>query len=241
MGLSVMLWVVPAAGGVGDLAWIVFTGAFLGAWIAGGDKHISYAGFQIAFAYFLCVIQGPSPSFDMVVARDRVIGILLGNVVSWFVATRVWPVSVGPRIDMALRSVEHRLGGIGETIDKWSRRRLVAEVHSVLQEITSDIHLAAYEPAWVRPECAWLDARRDAVQAVQELKPPLLAIAELAPEPVNLQFGDLLNITKSANKNSSVNESPLDDSLMPLGQLLRSRIEAFQSAMSQLDRVEEHG
>ena len=54
------------------LAVIVFAGAFLGAWIAAGDKHISYAGFQIAFAYFLCVIQGPSPSFNMVVARDRV-------------------------------------------------------------------------------------------------------------------------------------------------------------------------
>ena len=98
LGLLVMLRVIPLVTSIGGMAVIVFMGAFLGAWIAVGDKHISYAGFQVAFAYFLCVIQGPSPSFDMVVARDRVIGILLGNVVSYFVATRIWPVSVGPRI-----------------------------------------------------------------------------------------------------------------------------------------------
>ncbi len=88
LGLCVMLRIIPHTTDIGDLAAIVFAGAFLAAWIAAGDKHISYAGFQLAFAYFLCVIQGPSPSFDMVVARDRVIGILLGNVVSYFAATQ---------------------------------------------------------------------------------------------------------------------------------------------------------
>ena len=60
---------------------IVFLVALASAWIAAGDERIAYAGFQIAFAFFLCVIQGAGPSFDMVTARDRVIGILLGNVV----------------------------------------------------------------------------------------------------------------------------------------------------------------
>ena len=58
---------------------IVFLVALASAWIAAGDERIAYAGFQIAFAFFLCVIQGAGPSFDMVTARDRVIGILLGN------------------------------------------------------------------------------------------------------------------------------------------------------------------
>jgi multidrug resistance protein MdtO len=93
LGLIVMLWVIPRTTDIADLAAIVFAGAFLAAWIAAGNKHISYAGFQLAFAYFLCVIQGPSPSFDMVVARDRVLGILLGNIVSYFagLASQRWP------------------------------------------------------------------------------------------------------------------------------------------------------
>src|SRR5262249_4048089 len=62
LGLAVMLRIIPLITDITGLAAIVFAGAFLAAWIAAGDKHISYAGFQIAFAYFLCVIQGPSPS-----------------------------------------------------------------------------------------------------------------------------------------------------------------------------------
>ena len=54
---------------------------FASAWVAAGTPRISYAGFQIAFAFFLCVIQGATPAFDMTIARDRVIGILFGNLV----------------------------------------------------------------------------------------------------------------------------------------------------------------
>jgi multidrug resistance protein MdtO len=39
------------------------------AWVAAGSPRVAYAGFQMAFAFFLCVIQGPGPSFDMTIAR----------------------------------------------------------------------------------------------------------------------------------------------------------------------------
>jgi multidrug resistance protein MdtO len=220
---------------------IVFVGAFLGAWIAAGDKHISYAGFQIAFAYLLCVVQGPSASFDMVVARDRVIGILVGNIVSYFIATRVWPVSVGPRIDSALQRARRQLESIASGIDGWSRRRVTAEAHSMLDEITSDINLAAYEPAWIRPEHTWLEARQNAVEAAQRLKPPLLAIAELAPEATSIGLRDSLDTAGRLEGGAVRNESPQDKPLASLEELLRVRIAAFQLAMSKLNQAEEHG
>ena len=182
-----MLRIIPHTTDIGDLAAIVFAGAFLAAWIAAGDKHISYAGFQLAFAYFLCVIQGPSPSFDMVVARDRVIGILLGNIVSYFAATRVWPVSVGPRIDSALQKAKQKLESVFEAADGWSRRRLVAETQSMMEGITSDIRLAAYEPEWIRPDRTRLAAQQHAAEAIQKLQTPMLGVAELAPEQAKTQ------------------------------------------------------
>jgi multidrug resistance protein MdtO len=234
LGLLVMLKVIPWVTSIEGLAVIVFAGAFLGAWIAAGDKHISYAGFQIAFAYFLCVVQGPAPSFNMVVARDRVLGILLGNVVSYFVATRIWPVSVGPRIDDALHRTKDNLEGMVESTDRWSRWRLSAETHSILNGITSDIHLAAYEPASIRPERALLDAQQHAVKAARRLEPALLGFAELAPEQERSRLRGLLDWRAAADSYANPNNHTDVKSLVPLENLVRVRISAVRHALSNL-------
>ncbi len=84
---------------------VVFLGALAAGYVAAGSPRISYAGFQIAFAFFLCVVQGSSPAFDLTIARDRVIGILIGNVVVYLLFTNLWPVSVGKRIDPAIAAL----------------------------------------------------------------------------------------------------------------------------------------
>ncbi|WP_371417188.1 FUSC family protein [Granulicella sp. L60] len=239
LGLLVMLKVIPWVTSIEVLAVLVFAGAFLGAWIAAGDKHISYAGFQIAFAYLLCVIQGPAPSFNMVVARDRVLGILLGNVVSYFVATRIWPVSVGPRIDDALNRAKENLEGMVESIDRWSRWRLASETHSILNGITSDIHLASYEPASIRPGSTWLDAQQHAVEAARRLEPALLSFAELAPEQERSRLRDLLDWRAAAGSYANLNSHTEAKLLVLLENLVRVRISAFQQALSHLKRAEQ--
>jgi multidrug resistance protein MdtO len=239
LGLLVMLKVVPWVTSIGSLAVIVFVGAFLGAWIAAGDKHISYAGFQIAFAYFLCVIQGPSPSFNMVVARDRVIGILLGNVVSYFVATQIWPVSVGPRIDGALHKAKHNLETMVEATDRWPRRRLAAETYSILNEMASDIHLADYEPASIRPRNTRLDAQQHAVEAARRLQPALLGIAELAPEQERSPLRGFLDWRTPTLSYPNVNSSTEAKAFLTLENLARVRISAFQQALSDLNQAEQ--
>ena len=49
---------------IGGLMVVVFLAALVGGWIAAGGPRISYVGFQLAFAFFLCVIQGAAPAFD---------------------------------------------------------------------------------------------------------------------------------------------------------------------------------
>jgi multidrug resistance protein MdtO len=49
---------------------------------------------QIGLAFFLVVLHGTGPTIDMNTARDRVIGILLGNIVIFVIFTTIWPVSV---------------------------------------------------------------------------------------------------------------------------------------------------
>ncbi len=59
-GIATIVYVMPGLTSVGALLAVVFIGAFVSAWVAAGSARVGYAGFQIAFAFFLCVIQGPS-------------------------------------------------------------------------------------------------------------------------------------------------------------------------------------
>ncbi len=79
LGIGAIVFVLPSLTSIGELVALVAVGAFVSAWIAGGSPRISYVGFQVAFAFFLSVVQGSAPAFDLTIARDRVIGILFGN------------------------------------------------------------------------------------------------------------------------------------------------------------------
>ncbi|WP_455731953.1 FUSC family protein, partial [Burkholderia stabilis] len=117
LGTAAPVFVVPSLSSIGELMALVFAGAWLAAWVAFGSPRIAYAGFQVAFAFFLCVIQGAGPGFDLTLARDRTIGILLGNVVVYLVFTRIWPVSIGKQIDTALAAL----------LDQWRRLAQIAQ------------------------------------------------------------------------------------------------------------------
>ena len=176
-GYGTMIFLIPYLTSITALMVVVFVGALAAGYVSAGSERISYAGFQIAFAFFLCVIQGPSPAFDLSTARDRVIGILLGNVVAYLVFTNVWPVSVGKRIDPAIAALLRRLAAL-MTADKSARPALASQAQSELAEIETDIDLAAYEPSTVRPNAQWLAARRKAADEIGALGSPLLLDAD---------------------------------------------------------------
>src|SRR4029077_3013817 len=106
-----------------------------------------YAGFQMAFAFFLCIIQGSGPSFDLTVARDRIIGIIIGNLVAYFTLVHVWPVSITRRVDPALATVFRQLAKIAAAKSASDRRLLASQAQGTLRNTETDIELARYEPA----------------------------------------------------------------------------------------------
>jgi len=176
-GIGAIVFLVPFLTSIGALMIVVFLGAYAAAYVAGGSPRISYAGFQMAFAFFLCVVQGPAPAFDMQTARDRVIGILIGNVVVYLLFTNLWPVSVGKRVDPAIASLLRRLGSMMTAASPSTRRALASHAQAALAAIEADIDLAGYEPTSVRPSQRWLMARRDAAHEIGELEGPLLLSA----------------------------------------------------------------
>ncbi|MDF3832932.1 FUSC family protein [Cupriavidus basilensis] len=181
LGTAAILLVMPALTSAGELMGVVFAGACLSAWIAFGSPRIAYAGFQIAFAFFLCVIQGAAPGFDLTLARDRTIGILLGNIVVYLVFTRVWPVSVAARVDARLAELRQHWERLAALAHPATRRAQAANAMARRDSLEQDLALMDYEPSWVRPTAAWVSERRRELARLSALEGPMFLLAERQP------------------------------------------------------------
>lgn len=174
LGTAIIVFVMPTLASATELMALVFVGAWLSAWVAMGSPRIAYAGMQIAFAFFLCVIQGPAPGFDLTLARDRAIGILIGNVVVYLIFTRVWPVSIASQIDAALKRLVAQWTRIAHAADAATRNTLAAGALAQYGELRQHLGVIHYEPSWVRPAPAWIASRRRALAELGAAEGPLV-------------------------------------------------------------------
>jgi uncharacterized membrane protein YccC len=91
LALFSIVFLMPHMETIASLLVLVACAVALAGWIATGSERISYAGFQIAFAFFYSVFQGYAPDTDLDNVRNRVVGILFGLVVTGFVFRYIWP------------------------------------------------------------------------------------------------------------------------------------------------------
>jgi len=98
--------------------WIVLAaGTAVAGWISFGSARISYAGIQLGFAFYKCVLQGYGPMTSFEVARDRLIGIALGLTVLWIVETQLWPLRANDQLCAAFAAT---LRGLAKLVPRAS-------------------------------------------------------------------------------------------------------------------------
>jgi len=107
-GLSIV-FILPHFTDIGQLCVLTAVVLLFAGWVSTSSERLSYAGMQIALAFFMGLLQTYSPATDLTVLRDRVVGILLGNVVMTLVFSVLWPESAINRLRSAsadaLRSI----------------------------------------------------------------------------------------------------------------------------------------
>jgi len=91
LALFTIVFLMPHMETIASLVVVVACASAIAGWVATGNEMISYAGLQIAFAFFYSVFQGYAPDTDLDNVRDRVVGILFGLIITGFVFKYVWP------------------------------------------------------------------------------------------------------------------------------------------------------
>jgi len=101
LALFTIVFLMPHMETIASLVVVVACASAIAGWVAAGSERISYAGLQIAFAFFFAVFQGYAPDTDLDNVRNRVVGILFGLIVTGVVFKYIWPEREGDRANRA--------------------------------------------------------------------------------------------------------------------------------------------
>lgn len=180
MGIASIIYIVPHLTAIDGLMALVFLGVLPAAWVSSGPARISYAGVQIGLAFLLTVLNGFQPSTDLDVASDRVIGILVGNLVVYVIFTGIWPKSAVEEVKVRLARALSRLSGLAALAPEQRRRavNVAAQAQVEIEAAEAGLEVLAFEPARLQPPLAEVHRLTEAARQARELAHALF----LAPE-----------------------------------------------------------
>ncbi len=90
-GFLSIVYLIPHMESIVSLVLLIAAGSAVAGWVAAGSERISYAGLQIALAFFMCIFQGFAPDTEFHKLRDRIVGIVLGILVMSVIFQYLWP------------------------------------------------------------------------------------------------------------------------------------------------------
>jgi uncharacterized membrane protein YccC len=135
LALFTIVFLMPHMVTIASLIVVVACASAIAGWVATGSEMISYAGLQIAFAFFYSVFQGYAPDTDLDNVRDRVVGILFGLIVTGLIFQYIWPERTIDRFRDALRQALRQLARLLETPrPETPLEKAKAEAHDLIPE-----------------------------------------------------------------------------------------------------------
>ncbi|MBY0277047.1 FUSC family protein [Candidatus Binatia bacterium] len=195
LGIGSILLVIPYIDSLPPFLLVIGACSAVAAYVVAGSARISYVGIQIALAFALTLLDAMGPSIDLVKPRDRVLGILVGNVVTAAVTFWLWPVLAGAEMQKSLVSALRHLAalsgfGIEDGGGERSARPARGYRLQIHQDLAATLRLhaeAQFEPGAATPEHRTRQQRLLDLQ--HEVQQVFLLIAGLVRNRLNVGLG----------------------------------------------------
>ena len=85
LGIGSQVLILPMLDTIAGFTVMFATVTAVAAWFLTSSPRLSYFGNQLALAFYLIQLHGPSPQTNLAIARDNIMGIMLGLVMMWLV------------------------------------------------------------------------------------------------------------------------------------------------------------
>jgi multidrug resistance protein MdtO len=139
-----IVYVLPQMTDIGQLALLIAAMSAVSAWVVTSSERLSYLGVQMGFAFFLGVLHDYGPTMELTTARDRIVGILLGNLLMTIVFSTMWPISA---LDRARQLLAQALAALGELVRSATQPLVDARLTAVQRVVQARhfVSIAAFE------------------------------------------------------------------------------------------------
>lgn len=115
-GMGSQVFIVPMLDGIAGFLVMFMVVTAIAAWFLTASPRLSYFGSQMALAFFLIHLRSPAPQTNVAIARDNVMGILLGLIVMWLVFE---PLGAKPAIEVMRELFAANLKLMSKLADPW--------------------------------------------------------------------------------------------------------------------------
>lgn len=90
VGMGSQVFILPHLDSIAGFTILFIVATALASWFATSSARLSYFGIQMALAFYLINLEEFAVRTSLAVARDRVVGILLGLIMMWLVFDQLW-------------------------------------------------------------------------------------------------------------------------------------------------------
>lgn len=213
LGLATVVFIMPHITTIVGLSIVSAVIAFIAAWVATSSERLSYAGIQIALAFFMCILVGYGPTTDLTEGRDRVVGVLLGILIVFLVFTFIRPASAVAHARLLVAAALNQLSRIFVTTPVASseiqsqNNTLFFDFSAAISQARRLVSLDVLEPLRLRQGIVTVD--NALIGAVQAVYGPLIILSEHpflkpAPDVSNKSFCDYYTLLSAWLFNLSV-------------------------------------
>lgn len=139
VGIGAQVFILPYLDSIGGFTLLFIAVTIGAAWFATSSPRLSYFGVQLALAFFVINLQEFKMQTSLTVARDRVIGILLGLFMMWLVFDQLWSASAVEAMKKSFITNLRLLGQLFSVPPSKDIRVVIEQTSSLREQINTNL------------------------------------------------------------------------------------------------------
>jgi uncharacterized membrane protein YccC len=141
IGMGAQVFILPYIDSIAGFTVLFAAAISIGAWFATSSPRLSYFGVQVSVAFCLINLQEFRFQTSLAVARDRVIGVLLGLFIMWLFFDHLWSTPAGVEMERTLVSALRLLAKLARRPDSTDLRKEIESSYALRESLDPIGHL----------------------------------------------------------------------------------------------------